>query len=102
MDYDLVIAGGKVVSGSGTTKADVAIRDGKVAAVGSHLHGRERIDASSLLVLPGVIDAHTHFRLSASGMVSADDFESGSRAAALGGVTTFLDFAAPALRAHGR
>ncbi|MBP7669454.1 MAG: dihydropyrimidinase [Candidatus Eisenbacteria bacterium] len=96
MDYDLVIAGGKVVSGSGTTKADVAIRDGKVAAVGSHLHGRERIDASSLLVLPGVIDAHTHFRLAASGMVSADDFESGSRAAALGGVTTFLDFTAPA------
>ena len=93
MDYDLVIAGGEIVSTSGRMRADLGIRGERIAAVGQGLSGRERIDAAGKLVLPGAIDVHTHFQLPFCGTVSADDFANGSKAAALGGVTTFIDFA---------
>ncbi|MFH2009985.1 MAG: dihydropyrimidinase [bacterium] len=93
MQYDLVIKGGRVVSASETIAADVGIKGERIAAVGPDLAGDETIDAAGKLVLPGALDVHTHFQLPFCGTVSADDFESGSRAAALGGVTTFIDFA---------
>jgi len=93
MTYDLVIKGGSIASSSGLTRADLAIRGETIAAIGTDLSGRETIDATGKLVLPGAIDVHTHFQLPFCGTVSADDFENGSKAAAMGGVTTFIDFA---------
>ena len=93
MHYDMVIKGGGVVSSQGSLRADVGIVGEKIVAVGLDLEGRETLDASGKLVLPGVLDVHNHFQLPFCGTVSADDFESGSKAAAMGGVTTFLDFA---------
>ena len=91
--YDIVIKGGEIVSSSGRVKADLGIIGEKVAAIGLDLQGEEVIDASGKLVLPGAIDVHNHFQLPFCGTVSADDFLIGSRAAAMGGVTTFCDFA---------
>ncbi len=93
MSYDIVIRGGRVVSSQGTRPADVGITGEKIAAVGPDLDGREIIDATNKLVLPGAMDVHTHFQLPFCGTVSADDFQNGSKAAAMGGVTTFIDFA---------
>ena len=92
MDYDLVVKGGEVVSASGRARLDVGIAGERIGALGHDLAGRATIDAAGLWVLPGVIDAHTHFALPVSGMRTADDFASGTRAAALGGVTTVIDF----------
>jgi dihydropyrimidinase len=93
MHYDLVIKGGRVATTAGTWRADVGVSGEKIAALGSDLSGAETIDATGKLVLPGVIDVHTHFELPFCGTVSADSFAEGSRAAAMGGVTTFIDFA---------
>ncbi len=93
MANDLVIKGGLVVSAAGTRRADVGIKGEKINALGEDLEGARTIDATDMLVLPGALDVHTHFQLPFCGTVSADGFFSGSRAAALGGVTTFIDFA---------
>ncbi len=63
-DYDLVMRGGTVAdgTGTGTREADVAIKDGKIAAVGMVAGtGRQEIDAKGLLVTPGFVDIHTHY-----------------------------------------
>jgi len=93
MQYDIVIKGGELVSSLGRTRADLGIAGEKIAATGRDLDGREVLDATGTLVFPGALDVHTHFQLPFCGTVSADDFLSGSKAAALGGVTTFIDFA---------
>ncbi len=93
MNHDIVIKGGEVVSSKGATRADVAIAGEKIVAIGLGLEGTETIDATGKLVLPGAIDVHNHFQLPFCGTTSADDFENGSKAAAMGGVTTFIDFA---------
>ncbi|OGQ80079.1 MAG: dihydropyrimidinase [Deltaproteobacteria bacterium RIFOXYA12_FULL_58_15] len=93
MDYDLVIKGGQVASSTGVTRADLAIKGETIAALGSDLTGKQTIDAKGKIVMPGAIDVHNHFQLPFCGTVSSDDFEIGSKAAAMGGVTTFLDFA---------
>jgi len=80
------------VSPWAVTTSDLGVDDGKIAAVGPNLSGRTEIDATGLLVLPGAIDAHTHMALPVAGTQSSDDFLSGSRAAACGGVTTLVDF----------
>jgi len=95
MSYDIVIRGGTLVSSTGKHRADLGIRGEKVAAVGLDLEGRETIDATGKLVLPGAIDVHDHFKLPFCGTISADDFITGTRAAACGGVTSFIDFAIP-------
>ena len=89
---DLVIRGGTVVTSSSTVSADVGIVGEAVAAVGPNLSGRREIDATGLLVFPGLVDAHTHMALPVAGTRSSDDFLSGTRAAACGGVTTIVDF----------
>ncbi|GAA2122625.1 dihydroorotase [Nocardioides bigeumensis] len=85
--FDIVIKGGTVVSGQGETQADVGIQGETIAAVGPDLRGGAArvIDARNKLVLPGVIDAHTH-------PVYTDDMAATCRAGASGGVTTILSF----------
>lgn len=89
---DTVIEGGQVVTPSGVATTDIAIADGKIVALGARLRGGDRVPARGLWVLPGAIDGHTHMQAPAFGRTTRDTFASGSRAAAAGGVTTFLDF----------
>lgn len=90
----MLIRGGTVVSAEGERQADVLIRGEKVAEVRPGIAAEgEVIDATGLLVLPGVVDPHTHLLLDTGTARTADDFESGSASAAAGGVTTYLDFA---------
>lgn len=92
---DLVIKAGTVATAADTFECDIGIRDGIVVALGAGLDAPEVIDAAGKLVLPGGIDSHCHIdQLSSSGVVTADDFESGSRSAAAGGTTTIIPFAA--------
>ena len=98
-----LITGGTVVSATGRTEADVLIDGEKVVGLlhpGSVLLGTDLtesvdtvIDATGKYVIPGGIDAHTHFELPFGGTEASDTFETGTRAAALGGTTTVIDFA---------
>ena len=92
---DLVIRNGTVVTAADTFQADVGIKDGRVALLGADLPAAaETIDASGLLVLPGGVDSHVHIaERPFYGVLSADDFESGSISAACGGTTTIISFA---------
>jgi dihydropyrimidinase len=90
----MLIRGGQVVTSGGEQDADLLVVDGKIAEVRPGIvAGEEVIDATGLLVLPGVVDPHTHLLLDTGTARTADDFESGSLSAAAGGVTTYLDFA---------
>jgi dihydropyrimidinase len=95
-EYDLVIRGGTVATAADTTLCDVGIKDGAVAALGKRLGaGTREIDATGRLVLPGGIDSHCHIeQRSSAGVVCADDFYSATVAAAYGGTTTVIPFAA--------
>src|SRR5256885_15498923 len=94
MAYDVVVRGGTVVTASDAFVADLAIQGGRIVAVaGSIPEGREEIDARGLLVLPGGVDVHTHLDVEVGGVTTADDFESGTAAAACGGITTICDYA---------
>lgn len=96
MEFETVIRGGTVTTADASIAADVGIAAGKVAAVGVNLpKGEEEIDATGLLVVPGMIDVHTHFdhMVALVNAKNADDYESGSRAAAAGGITTVVNFA---------
>lgn len=90
-----LIQGGELVLPEGVQRADLLIEDGCIAAVGQGLpaEGAQVIDARGCTVLPGAIDTHTHFDLPVAGTVTADNFDSGTRAAILGGTTMVLDFA---------
>ncbi|HEY8564488.1 MAG TPA: dihydropyrimidinase [Beijerinckiaceae bacterium] len=94
--FDLVIRGGTVATATDTVRADVGIRGETIAAIGLDLGpGRREIDASGKLVLPGGIDSHAHIeQLSAAGIMNADTWESATTAAAHGGSTTVIAFAA--------
>src|SRR6202022_1253096 len=96
MGFDTIITGGTVVTAADTCQADVAIENGLVVALGSGLpreNAKRLIDAAGKYVLPGGIDVHTHLDMPFGGTTSADDFETGTRAAAFGGTTTLIDFA---------
>jgi dihydropyrimidinase len=95
-EYDLVIRGGTVATAADTIVCDVGIRDGAVATLGKGLAaGAREIDASGKLVLPGGIDSHCHIeQRSSAGVLCAGDFYSATVAAAFGGTTTVIPFAA--------
>ena len=84
---DLAIRGGTVVSASGSTRADVGVRRGRIVAVGDVPRATRELDATGKLVLPGCVDLHTHLA-STPTFTPLDDFEHGTRAAIAGGVTT--------------
>jgi len=89
---DLIIRNGKIVSQDAVFPASVAIKDGRILAVGADdamPPARESFDATGLHVLPGAIDVHVHFR--DPGYPDKEDFASGTAAAAFGGVTTVFD-----------
>ncbi|MEA2010064.1 MAG: dihydroorotase [Actinomycetota bacterium] len=82
---DLILAGGTVLTKSGTEAVDVRIRDGVIVEMGAGLEGGETIDCKGAWVGPGLVDLHAHFR--EPGQEWKEDIESGSRAAAAGGYT---------------
>ena len=91
-----LLRNGTVVNADASTRADVLIDGEKIREVRMQIpeSAADRvIDASGLLLFPGGIDAHTHLDMPFGGTTSADDFESGTRAAAFGGTTTIVDFA---------
>ena len=91
----LLIQNGTVVTADQTFSADVLVEGSTIREVRSGIssQGHSTVDAAGLLVLPGGIDAHTHLDMPFGGTTSADDFETGTRAAAIGGTTTIVDFA---------
>ena len=94
MAQDLVIRGGLIATATDSFVADVGIRNGLIASFGEHLDpGTAEVDARGLHVLPGGVDVHTHLDLDLGGARTADDFESGTAAAACGGITTICDYA---------
>src|SRR4051812_37905770 len=94
-DSVTLLQGGRVVSADGEVEADVLIVGEQIAAVGSvpAPDGAEIVDVSGCLLLPGLIDNHTHLSMPFMGMMSADDYDTGTQAAAAGGVTCLVDFA---------
>ncbi len=94
-NFDMIIKNGLVVSPAGCSQTDIAIRDGKIAALGKSDDFGEAakiIDANGKYVMPGIIDGHVHIAAPFMGCTGPLDFYSASKAAALGGVTTIIDF----------
>ena len=92
---NILLRGGTVVSAINAKKQDVLISGSKIVKIGRFISDKNAqvVDVSGKLIFPGFIDAHTHFDLEVSDTVTADDFESGTRAAVCGGTTTIIDFA---------
>jgi dihydroorotase len=89
---DLILRGGTIVEASGTLRADLCVRDGRVAELlspGTPVSAKLERRVDGCYLLPGLVDAHVHLR--DPGLTHKEDFESGTRAAAAGGVTTLLD-----------
>src|SRR3954451_9946345 len=96
MPFDVLIKNGTVVTATDTYAADVGVADGKIESIAKNLpreNAGRVFDASGKYVMPGGIDVHTHLDMPFGGTTSADDFETGTRAAAFGGTTTLIDFA---------
>ena len=90
--YDVLIKNGKIVTADAVTEGNVAIKDGKIAAVlaaGVEQEAKEVIDAAAKYIFPGAIDTHAH--LNDPGFEWREDYEHGTAAAALGGYTTVID-----------
>ncbi len=93
-DFDTIIRGGRISTAADTFHADIGIRDGRIAALGEKLGSADEfIEAEGHWILPGGIDSHVHIaQPSGDGIVMADDFESATRSAAMGGNTMVLPF----------
>ncbi len=92
---DLVIQGGLIVTAAKSYRGSIGIRNGKIDTIVSpdtKLPGKKVVSADGLMVMPGLIDMHVHFLSPFMGQMGAADFYSGTVAAAVGGVTTILDF----------
>src|SRR5918911_124010 len=89
----LLLQGGRVVAADGEYDADVLIDGEKIAAIGAiEANGATVVDVSGCIVMPGLIDNHTHLSMPFMGMMSSDDYDTGTQAAAAGGVTCIVDF----------
>ena len=86
---ELVLANGTIHTPSGPFPGDVAVRDGKIAGIGSFPGAARKLDCTGLDILPGVIDSQVHFR--EPGLEHKEDLETGSRAAVMGGVTAVFE-----------
>jgi dihydropyrimidinase len=92
-DYDLVIAGGTVVTPADMFQADVGVVGDKIAAIGVGLRGRRSIDAHGLLVMPGGVDSHCHIeQLQSGGGADEESWVTGSTSALAGGTTSVITF----------
>lgn len=91
----LILKGGTIVTAEKIYKSDIKIVKEVIAEIGKNLKcdNYEVIDVSGCHIIPGGIDTHTHFDMNAGSTKTADDFESGTKAAIIGGTTTVLDFA---------
>jgi dihydroorotase len=89
INFDLAVKNGRVFTDKGQVSTDLFIKDGRIAALGGAHRAGERIDARGMLILPGAIDVHVHFR--DPGPNYKEDWASGSASAAAGGVTTVID-----------
>ncbi|MGP6471521.1 allantoinase AllB [Rahnella aceris] len=90
MSYDLIIKKGTVVLESEAVITDIAVKNGKIVAIGDDLTGAEKIlSAEGLIVAPGMVDAHTH--ISEPGRSHWEGYATGTRAAAKGGITTMIE-----------
>jgi dihydropyrimidinase len=89
-----IVRGGRIVTSSLSFEADILIEGETIAALGSfpEVQADRVVDASGRLVLPGGVDPHTHLDAPLKGTITADDFFSGTVAAAIGGTTTIIDF----------
>ena len=92
MTYDLVISNGTVVTAAATFVADIGVKGEQITAIGDGLTGDQILDATGKLVTPGAVDIHVHMQMPIGDFVSADDFYSGTVAAAHGGTTAIVDF----------
>ncbi|MCD4659122.1 dihydropyrimidinase [Agrobacterium sp.] len=90
-----IIKNGTIVTADLTYKADVKIEGGRIIGIGPDLTGGTVLDATGCYVMPGGIDPHVHLEMPFMGTYSADDFESGTRAALAGGTTMVVDFCLP-------
>lgn len=95
---DCLIKNGVIITADDMFKADILIKNGKIATIGDRLEFKDgmTVDAADRYVLPGAVDAHVHLETPVGNAISADDYQSGTRAAACGGVTTVFDFAVQA------
>ena len=91
----ILIQNGTIVRSTGRRRADVLVQDGKIKRIAPHIDAEADrvIDAAGCYVFAGFIDTHTHFDLNLGATVTADNFETGTKAAIVGGTTTVLDFA---------
>ena len=90
---DMVIRNATLVTHKETFRGEIGIQAGKIAKIGERIsEGVITIDVSGKLIFPGIIEAHTHMETPVKGYVSSDDFSTGTKAAAAGGVTTIIDF----------
>ena len=90
-----IIKNGTIVTADLTYKADVAIDNGVITAIGPNLSGDTTLDATGCYIMPGGIDPHTHLEMPFMGTYSSDNFDSGTRAALSGGTTMVVDFVLP-------
>jgi len=91
---DLLIRNARIITGSESFESSVGVEGGVISSISPNLEpsGARVYDARGKIVIPGGIDAHTHMELRVAGTASADDFYSGTVAAACGGITTIVDF----------
>ena len=101
VSYDLLIHGGTVVTGADVFNADVAISQGRIAAIGHGLDAERTLDAGGLLVMPGGVDSHCHIeQLQESGGADEESFTTGSTSALAGGTTSVITFSTQ-FKGHG-
>lgn len=94
--YDLLIKNGKIVTSGDCYIADIGIKNGKIKDISDEIaldKAKKVFDASGKVVIPGGIDVHTHLDMPFGGTYSSDNFETGTKAAAIGGTTSIIDYA---------